>query len=275
MGASQRRRTTVSEVQIGSVGRASLTEKGDVVMSDHTAIEWTDATWNPVTGCTKVSPGCAHCYIERTPAFRINGRAFVKGAIPVQLHDNRIEQPLHWRRPRRVFVNSLSDLYHDDVPDTFIVRVFETMRRAHWHQFQILTKRSVRLRELASRLPWPVNVWQGVSVENAAHVHRIADLQAVPASVRFLSIEPLLGPIPELPLAGVDWVIVGGESGPRRRPMDPGWVADIRDQCVAAGAPFFFKQWGGRVAKAGGRELDGRTWDDMPASTEARSMGIA
>ncbi len=233
-------------------------------MSDHSAIEWTDATWNPMTGCTKVSPGCAHCYIERTPAFRIAGRRFVRGAIPVLLHDDRLDQPLHWRRPRRIFVNSLSDMYHEAVPDAFIARVFDTMARAYWHQFQILTKRSARLRDLAATVPWPPNVWQGVSVENAAHVHRIADLQSVPAAVRFLSVEPLLGPIPNLPLGRIDWVIVGGESGPRRRPVAAAWLRDIRDQCLDARVPFFFKKWGGRVAKSGGRELDKRTWDEMP-----------
>ena len=231
-----------------------------------TAIEWTDETWNPSTGCTKVSPGCAHCYIERTPAFRIAGRRFERGVIPVTLHDDRVESPLHWRRPRRVFVNSMSDLYHQDVPEAFIRRVFETMRRAHWHQFQVLTKRSARLRDISPRLEWAPNIWQGVSVENAAHVGRIADLQAVSATVRFLSIEPLLGPIPTLPLKGLSWVIVGGESGPARRPIDPAWVRDIRDQCLAAGVAFFFKQWGGLTSKSGGRQLDGRTWDDMPAS---------
>ena len=236
-----------------------------------TAIEWTDETWNPTTGCTKVSPGCAHCYIERTPAFRIAGRRFVKGVIPILQHENRLEQPLHWRQPRRVFVNSMSDMFHADIPESFIARVFDTMRRAHWHQFQVLTKRNERLRELAPRLPWPANVWQGVSVENAAHVHRIADLQAVPAAVRFLSIEPLLGAIPELPLKGIHWVIVGGESGPIRRPVRSEWVRDIHRQCKAAGVAFFFKQWGGTTAKAGGRELDGRTWDEMPRELEAPS----
>jgi protein gp37 len=188
----------------------------------------------------------------------------VKGAIPVQVHDERLDQPLHWRTPRRVFVNSLSDLYHDAISDEFIARVFDTMQRANWHQFQILTKRSARLRTLASNLPWSSNVWQGVSVENAAHVHRIDDLRSVPAAVRFLSIEPLLGSIPHLDLRGIDWVIVGGESGPRRRPVAADWVREIRDQCLAAHVPFFFKQWGGRVAKAGGRQLDDRTWDQMP-----------
>jgi len=231
-----------------------------------TAIEWTDETWNPTTGCTKVSPGCAHCYIERTPAFRIAGRRFVRGVIPVTLYEDRLEQPLRWRTPRRIFVNSMSDLFHVDIPDAFIARVFDTMQRAHWHQFQILTKRSGRLRELAVRLTWSPNVWQGVSVENAAHVSRIADLQKVPAAVRFLSIEPLLGPIPKLPLRGIDWVIVGGESGPHRRPINAEWVHDIHAQCTAAGVSFFFKQWGGRTSKSGGRELVGRQRDEMTAS---------
>jgi protein gp37 len=231
-----------------------------------TAIQWTDETWNPTTGCTKISPGCAHCYIERTPAFRIAGRRFVRGVIPVTLHDDRLETPLRWRRPRRIFVNSMSDLFHTDIPDAFISRVFDTMQRAYWHQFQVLTKRTARLRELATRLPWSANVWQGASVENAAHVWRIADLQAVPAAVRFLSIEPLLGPIPHLPLKGISWVIVGGESGPGCRPVSADWVRDIRSQCQRAGVAFFFKQWGGRTAKSGGRALDGQTWDDMPVS---------
>jgi protein gp37 len=243
-------------------------------MSTKTGIEWTDATWNPVTGCTKVSPGCAHCYIERTPAFRIAGRRFVRGAIPVIQHDDRLEQPLHWRKPRRVFVNSLSDLFHDAIPEAFVARVFATMQQAHWHRFQILTKRSARLRLIAPRLRWAPNVWQGVSVENAAHVHRIADLQAVPAAVRFLSLEPLLGPIDDLPLDGISWVIVGGESGPVRREMRPEWVREIHEQCEAAGVPFFFKQWGGRVAKSGGRELDGRTWDEMPESVARHEISL-
>jgi protein gp37 len=235
-------------------------------MSLESAIEWTDATWNPTTGCTKVSPGCAHCYIERTPPFRIGGRRFVRGTTDVRLHDDRLDAPLHWRRPRRVFVNSLSDLYHDEIPLPFIQRVFETMATASWHQFQILTKRSERLRQIASELPWAPNIWQGVSVENAAHLFRIQELQEVPVAVRFLSVEPLLGPINHLLLDGISWVIVGGESGPNRRPADPAWVRDIRDQCLAESVPFFFKQWGGRTAKSLGRELDGRTWDEMPTS---------
>jgi len=233
-------------------------------MSDHSAIEWTDATWNPTTGCTKVSPGCAHCYIERTPPFRIHGRRFERGRIPLRLHFDRFEQPLHWRRPRRVFVNSLSDLFHEQTPECVIRDVFETMSRADWHQFQVLTKRSARLRALAPSLPWPAHVWQGVTVENERFLHRIDDLRSVPAAIRFLSLEPLLGPLHELPLDGIDWVIVGGESGPNHRPIDPAWVRDIRDQCVKASVPFFFKQWGGRTPKAGGRMLDARTWNEMP-----------
>ena len=243
-------------------------------MSMDTAIEWTDATWNPTTGCTKISPGCAHCYIERTPPFRIGGRRFVKGATDLQLHDNRLDAPLHWRRPRRVFVNSLSDLYHDGIPFAFLEQVFRTMSAASWHQFQVLTKRSSRLRALSPQLPWPSNVWQGVSVENSAHVFRISDLQAVPAAVRFLSVEPLLGPIPNVPLAGISWVIVGGESGPGRRPMDSGWVRDIRDQCLSQSVAFFFKQWGGRTPKALGRELDGRTWDEMPTHSGSSPLQL-
>jgi len=256
----------LSEVQVGAVGFDGGTRTEDQAMSATTTIEWTDATWNPITGCTKVSPGCAHCYIERTPAFRISGRRFDHGRIPLLFHRDRLEQPLHWRQPRRVFVNSLSDLFHDEVPESFIAEVFDVMRRASWHQFQVLTKRSVRLREVSPRLPWPRNVWQGVSVESARYAHRIDDLRAVPAAVRFLSIEPLLGPIRELPLDGIDWVIVGGESGPGRRPIQGEWVREIRDHCLRAGVPFFFKQWGGRVAKAGGRQLDNRTWDQMPVA---------
>jgi protein gp37 len=243
-------------------------------MSTTTGIEWTDATWNPVTGCSKVSPGCKHCYAERL-ALRLQamGNARYARAFALTLHRDLVELPLRWRRPRRIFVNSMSDLFHEEIPAAFIRRVFETMQRAHWHQFQILTKRSARLRTLAPGLTWAPNVWQGVSVENADYVSRVTDLQAVPAAVRFLSVEPLLGPIPALPLEGISWVIVGGESGPKRRPVDPAWVRDIRDQCVEAGVAFFFKQWGGRTPKARGRELDGRTWDQMPRLAEAHVGG--
>ena len=234
-------------------------------MGDKSAIEWTDATWNPVTGCTKISPGCKHCYAERL-AVRLQamGNPRYRNAFDVTLHPDQIELPLRWRRPRRIFVNSMSDLYHEAVPDEYIQRVFDVMVRAEQHVFQVLTKRSERLPEIARRLPWPPNVWQGVSVENADYVARIADLRQVPAAVRFLSVEPLLGAIPKLPLDGIHWVICGGESGHERRELSPEWARLIRDQCVRMGVPFFFKQWGGRTSKSGGRVLDGRTWDQMP-----------
>ena len=234
-------------------------------MGDKSAIEWTDATWNPVTGCTKISPGCKHCYAERL-AVRLQamGNPRYRHAFDVTLHPDQIELPLRWRRPRRIFVNSMSDLYHEAVPDEYIQRVFDVMVRAEQHVFQVLTKRSERLPEIARRLPWPPNVWQGVSVENADYVARITDLRQVPAAVRFLSVEPLLGAIPKLPLDGIHWVICGGESGHERRELSPEWARLIRDQCVRMGVPFFFKQWGGRTSKSGGRVLDGRTWDQMP-----------
>jgi protein gp37 len=240
------------------------TAKGETV-GDNSSIEWTDATWNPATGCTKVSPGCKHCYAERL-ALRLQamGNRRYRDAFTVTLHEDVLSLPLRWARPRRIFVNSMSDLFHEDIPDWFIGRAFEIMQRAHWHNFQVLTKRAERLADLALRLPWPPNVWQGVSVESARYTRRVSLLQRVPAAVRFLSVEPLLGPIPRLPLDGIQWVIVGGESGPRHRAVDGAWVRAIRDQCSAAGVPFFFKQWGGRTPKAGGRSLDGRTWDEMP-----------
>ncbi len=234
-------------------------------MSDQSGIEWTDATWNPVTGCTKVSPGCKNCYAERLAArLCAMGNPRYRNGFAVTLHPDQLTLPLRWRRPKRVFVNSMSDLFHEAVPDDYIRRVFDVMSRAAWHTFQILTKRSDRLAVLAPDLPWPPNVWQGVSVENARYTSRIADLQTVPAAVRFLSVEPLLGAIPQLPLHGIHWVIVGGESGGGRRPMEAAWARDIRDQCAHAGVAFFFKQWGGRTPKAGGRLLDDRTWDETP-----------
>jgi protein gp37 len=242
-------------------------------MGDQSAIEWTDATWNPVTGCTKISPGCKHCYAERL-AFRLRamGNPRYRNGFAVTLHPDQLTLPLRWRAPRRIFVNSMSDLFHDAVPDDFIRRVFDKMREAHWHVFQVLTKRSERLAELGPSLPWAPNIWQGVSVESQRYVRRVRDLQTVHAAVRFLSVEPLLGPIEDLPLGGVHWVIVGGESGGGRRPMQATWARLVRDQCMAAGVPFFFKQWGGRTPKSGGREIDGRFWDEMP-STRAHRMG--
>jgi protein gp37 len=310
-------------------------------VSDKSQIEWTDATWNPTTGCTKVSEGCRHCYIDRTPPFRMQGRSFgseeIGASTGVMLHPDRLDQPLRWKRPRRVFVNSLSDLFHDDVPPEFIAHVFAIMQAAHNHQFQVLTKRPRRMQLLVNDITfqeqvddlcaryshytadWPLpNVWLGTSVEDqkAADL-RIPLLLETPAAVRFLSCEPLLGPVDlrhvhydgivevdsltgdhglTRPLAGrsekrVDWVIVGGESGPKARPMHPDWARFLRDQCLQAGVPFFFKQWGrfapwisnqrsggfGYVAfedgtrmavmgkKQSGRELDGRTWDEMPS----------
>lgn len=239
-------------------------------MSSSSAIEWTDATWNPLRGCRKVSPGCKHCYAETfAERFRgVPGHPFEQG-FDLRLVPEALELPLRWRAPRRIFVNSMSDLFQDEVPESYIQRVFAVMARAQHHlAFQVLTKRSARLRELAPRLPWPANVWIGVSVESEKYSSRVYDLAMVQsAAVRFLSVEPLLGPIPRLPLSGIDWVIVGGESGHGARPMDPGWVRDLRDQCLSAKVPFFFKQWGGVRKARAGRELDGRTWDEMPTST--------
>jgi len=242
-------------------------------MSDQSGIEWTDATWNPVTGCTKVSPGCKHCYAERLALrLRAMGNPRYRNGFEVTLHPDQLTLPLRWRRPKRVFVNSMSDLFHEAVPNDYIRRVFDVMAKADWHTFQVLTKRSDRLAALARDLPWPPNVWQGVSVESARYMWRIADLQTVPAAVRFLSVEPLLAAIPNLPLAGIHWVIVGGESGGGRRPMAPEWARNIRDRCADAGVPFFFKQWGGRTPKAGGRLLDGRTWDETPLIDAGRAV---
>jgi protein gp37 len=234
-------------------------------VAEHSAIEWTDATWNPVTGCTKISPGCKHCYAERL-AFRFQamGSRRYKDGFALTLQPDQLTLPLRWRRPRRIFVNSMSDLFHEAVPLDYIRQVFGVMAQAHWHIFQILTKRADRLAAVAGGLLWPRNVWQGVSVESERYTGRITSLRTVPAPIRFLSVEPLLGPIPNLPLAGIHWVIVGGESGPGARPLDSSWVLGIRDQCSSARVPFFFKQWGGRTPKSGGRLLEGQTWDEMP-----------
>lgn len=234
-------------------------------MSDGSAIEWTDATWNPVRGCTKVSPGCKHCYAE-TFAERFRGvpdHPFEQG-FDLRLVPAALELPLKWRASRRIFVNSMSDLFHEDVPDEYIVRVFDVMRRASQHKFQVLTKRAERMAQLAASLQIPDHVWMGVSVENAKYTTRIDHLRKVKAKIRFLSVEPLLGPLSTLNLRGIHWVIVGGESGPRARPMEAEWVRTIRDRCLAAEVPFFFKQWGGVRKHTTGRVLDGRTWDEMP-----------
>jgi protein gp37 len=236
-------------------------------MADRSRIEWTQATWNPVTGCTKVSPGCKHCYAE-TFAERwrgILGHPYEQG-FDLRLWPERLELPLRWKKPRAIFVNSMSDLFHERIPLDFIRRVFATMEKASWHTFQVLTKRSERLAELAPDLSWPPNVWMGVSIETARYVGRSDHLRKVPAAVRFLSLEPLLESLGTLDLSGIHWVIVGGESGPGARPMEATWVREIREQCRAAGVPFFFKQWGGVRKGRNGRILDGRTWDAMPNS---------
>jgi protein gp37 len=237
-----------------------------MALADRSAIEWTEATWNPVTGCDEVSPGCAHCY-AKTFAERWRGvpdHPYEQG-FALRQWPERLDQPLKWRRSRTIFVNSMSDLFHEDIPDDFIGRVFDVMVKADWHVFQILTKRHERLLELAEGLPWPPNVWMGVSIENRRFVHRADYLRQVPAAVRFISAEPLLGPLEHLDLDRIDWLIAGGESGHKHRPMKAEWALTLRDQCAAAGTAFFFKQWGGRTPKAGGRELDGQTWDAFPA----------
>jgi len=238
-------------------------------MSDRSPIEWTDATWNPVRGCTKISPGCKNCYAERfAERFRgVAGHPFEQG-FDLRLVPSALRLPSAWKKARLVFVNSMSDLFHEAVPESYIRSVFEVMATEPRHRFQILTKRSGRLAALAPRLPWPENIWMGVSVENDDYTFRIHDLRTVPASVRFLSVEPLLGPIEALPLEGIHWVVLGGESGPRCRPMDPAWVRSIRRQCAEQNVPFFFKQWGGTQKKRAGRLLDGREWNEMPVQRD-------
>jgi protein gp37 len=236
-------------------------------MSDGSAIEWTEASWNPATGCSKVSPGCAHCYAETfAERFRgVPGHPYEQG-FDLRLWPQRLELPLRWRRPRLIFVNSMSDLFHEDIPDDYIGRVFEVMKQADWHTFQVLTKRHERLAELATALDWPANVWMGVSIENRRFVHRADYLREVPAAVRFISAEPLLGHLEGLDLAGIDWLIAGGESGPGHRRVSEDWIVELRDRCQDENVAFFFKQWGGVRSKSGGRKLQGRTWDDMPLS---------
>ncbi len=234
-------------------------------MAAKSAIEWTESTWNPVTGCTKISPGCKHCYAERMAhRLQLMGQPNYANGFKLTLHEHVVELPLHWKKPQTIFVNSMSDLLHKDVPFEFINKVFEVMGKAHWHRFQILTKRSDRLLELNKDLPWMPNIWMGVSVENQDYTYRIDDLRKTKAHVKFLSLEPLLGPLRKLNLKKMDWVIVGGESGPGARPMDEAWVLDIRDQCLNTHVPFFFKQWGGVNKKKKGRLLEGKTWDEMP-----------
>lgn len=234
-------------------------------MGTKSAIEWTSATWNPVTGCTKVSPGCKNCYAERIARrLQAMGQPNYLNGFDVTVHERMLPLPLKWRKPRIIFVNSMSDLFHEDVPAAFIHRVFGVMNEADWHVFQVLTKRSARLVELNPKLPWAPHIWMGVTVESEDYVSRMDDLRRTEAATKFVSFEPLLGPMPNLDLSGIDWVIVGGESGPGARPMRREWAREIRDQCLDAEVPFFFKQWGGTRKRAAGRQLDGRTWDEMP-----------
>lgn len=243
-------------------------------MSGKTSIEWTDLSWNPTTGCTRVTAGCDHCYAFTLHDMRheahLKGKSvpgqYSKPFSEIQLLPERLEDPLRWKKPKRIFVNSMSDLFHSKIPDEYIVRVFDTMKRAHWHTFQILTKRGNRLAKLAPELEWAPNIHMGVSIEHDLLTPRANQVRFCGAAVTFLSCEPLLGPLPSLDLTGIDWVIVGGESGEGARPLHPDWVRDIRDRCVERDIPFFFKQHGGRTPKAGGRLLDGRTWDQFPGS---------
>ena len=243
-------------------------------MGDNSAIEWTEATWNPTTGCDRISLGCDNCYALTlakrlkamgTAKYQSDGDPRTSGpGFGVSMHPDSLTIPLRWREPRTVFVNSMSDLFHARVPDAFIGQVFEVMQATPWHTYQVLTKRTPRLRRLARDLPWPDNIWMGVTVEDNSLVRRADDLRTVPAAVRFISAEPLLGPLPGLALQGIDWLIAGGESGHRARPVDPIWVEGVQRACADENVAFFFKQWGGRTPKAGGRQLQGRTWDALP-----------
>ena len=228
-------------------------------------IEWTQVTWNPITGCSKVSPGCTHCYAERlSKRLKAMGLEEYKNGFQLTLHEDTLESPLSWKKPRLIFVNSMSDLFHEQVPLEFILKVFDTMRRASWHQFQVLTKRSHRLLELTEHIDWPKNVWMGVTVEQQDFSFRIEDLKQTKAYIKFLSLEPLLGPITRMNLEKIDWVIAGGESGPGARPLLEEWIVNIRDECLVSGTPFFFKQWGGTNKKKNGRLLQGHLWNEMP-----------
>jgi protein gp37 len=255
-------------------------------MATNSSIEWTEATWNPVVGCTILSPGCTNCYamrmarrLEAMGQPKYTGTTRVSGGRPkwngvVRMDEESLKLPSSWKTGRMIFVNSMSDLFHDEVPLQFIQRVFATMKETRQHSYQILTKRAKRLAELSEKLEWPENVWMGVSVENADYLRRIDHLRETDAKIKFLSVEPLLGPLGEMDLSGIDWVIVGGESGPGARPMDSTWVRSIRDQCINAGVAFHFKQWGGVNKKKGGRILDGRKWDQFPASVPVAEIAF-
>lgn len=250
-------------------------------MGDRSAIEWTEATWNPTTGCDRVSLGCDNCYALRLASrlkamgqvrYQADGDPRTSGpGFGLSLHDDALDVPRRWRRSRLVFVNSMSDLFHEGVPLEFIQRVFQVMVDTQRHTYQILTKRAQRLAAVARQLPWPANIWMGVSIENDRYTFRADHLRKVPAAVRFISAEPLVGPLPSLDLEGIDWLIAGGESGWSARPVDASWLVDVRDRCKERGVAFFFKQWGGITAKAGGRTLEGRTWDELPPSASLLS----
>jgi protein gp37 len=240
-------------------------------MAAKSPIEWTESTWNPVTGCNKISPGCKHCYAEKmSKRLKAMGQRNYRNGFKLTLQPHMLELPLRWKKPQTIFVNSMSDLFHKDVPLEYVQEVFDVMKSAHWHRFQVLTKRAERLEMLAPFLEWPANVWMGVSVENAKYTSRIDHLRRTPAMTKFLSLEPLLGPLRNLDLENIDWAIVGGESGFGARPMLVDWVTEIREQCQEAGVAFFFKQWGGVQKKRNGRELEGRTWDEMPLEVDVR-----
>lgn len=241
-------------------------------MAQSSPIEWTESTWNPVTGCTKISPGCKNCYAKRmAERLRLMGQRNYVNGFDLTLQPHALDMPLRWKKPQRIFVNSMSDLFHVDVPIDFIRQVFDVMQRAYWHQFQVLTKRGDRLAALAPELTWPVNVWMGVSVESADYKWRVDELRRTGAKIKFLSVEPLLAPLGEIDLSEIGWVIVGGESGPGAREMKREWVTDIRRQCRQAGVAFFFKQWGGVNKKKTGRILDGRVYNEMPSSRHQQS----
>ena len=240
-------------------------------MAEKSSIEWTESTWNPITGCTKISPGCAHCYAERMARrLKAMGQPNYINGFNVTMHNHILDTPLRWKKPQTIFVNSMSDLFHEYVPDDFILKVFNVMNNAHWHHFQILTKRSNRLAIMSYKLSWSSNIWMGVTVENADYKYRIDDLRHTGAYIKFISIEPLLSSIGYLNLENIDWVIAGGESGPKARPIKIEWVREIRDQCKATNIPFFFKQWGGTRKKKNGRILDGKLWDELPLKIKSK-----
>jgi len=238
-------------------------------MASKSSIEWTESTWNPVTGCSKLSLGCKNCYAERM-ALRLQamGQSNYANGFELTLHEHVLQLPFKWKKPQTIFVNSMSDLFHKDIPINFVMKIFETMNQANWHRYQVLTKRSARLKQLSPKIDWQQHVWMGVTVETKEHTYRVDDLRQTRARIKFLSLEPLLGPIPNIDLSGMDWVIVGGESGPGARPIKEEWVLDIKDQCQRVGVPFFFKQWGGVNKKKSGRELQGRYWDEVPVESK-------